>query len=232
MKLTILVVLIAATFAQKVAKAHPSCKLAISKNGRCGKAFGNTRCAGGFCSKWNWCGTSALHKKTHQAMYDARKCPAAKKPSPKKPAVKPTKKVGACALKVSKNGRCGKAFGNTRCGAKGVFCSKWNWCGTSALHKRTHQAKYDGRNCGKRVVKKTLKLKIKVKAPKAKKVVKKAKKVVKKAKKAKKAKKVVKKAKKVMKKKIAKKAKKAVKKAKKVVKKAKKVAKKAKKVVK
>merc|ERR1711975_154009 len=121
-------------------------------------------------------------------MYDARKCPAAKKPSPKKPAVKPTKKVGACALKVSKNGRCGKAFGNTRCGARGVFCSKWNWCGTSALHKRTHQAKYDGRNCGKRVVKKTLKLK--VKAKKAKKVVKKAKKVVKKAKKAKKAKKV------------------------------------------
>merc|ERR1711976_912656 len=210
MKLTILVVLIAATFAQKVAKAHPSCKLAISKNGRCGKAFGNTRCAGGFCSKWNGCGTSALHKKTHQAMYDARKCPAAKKPSPKKPAVKPTKKVGACALKVSKNGRCGKAFGNTRCGAKGVFCSKWNWCGTSALHKRTHQAKYDGRNCGKRVVKKTLKLKLKVKKAK------KAKKVVKKAKKAKKAMKVVKKAKK------AKKAKKVVKKAKKAVKKAKK----------
>merc|ERR1712227_446932 len=74
MKLTILVVLIAATFAQKVAKAHPSCKLAISKNGRCGKAFGNTRCAGGFCSKWNWCGTSALHKRTHQAKYDGRNC--------------------------------------------------------------------------------------------------------------------------------------------------------------
>merc|ERR1719379_1428743 len=102
MKLTILIVLIAATFAQKVAKAHPSCKLAISKNGRCGKAFGNTRCAGGFCSKWNWCGTSALHKKTHQAMYDGRNCAkkvvkkvkvTLKKKAPKKKVVKKAKKV-------------------------------------------------------------------------------------------------------------------------------------------
>merc|ERR1719450_1498299 len=115
MKLTILIVLIAATFAQKVTKQHPSCKLAVSKNGRCGKAFGNTRCAGGFCSRWNWCGTSALHKKTHQAAFDARKCPkkaTIKVKVTKKPAVKIVKKVGACALKVSKNGRCGKAFGN------------------------------------------------------------------------------------------------------------------------
>merc|ERR550514_995410 len=78
MKLTILIVLIAAVFAQKAMKAHPSCKLAISKNGRCGKAFKNTRCAGGYCSRWNWCGTSALHKRTHQAAFDARKCPTVK----------------------------------------------------------------------------------------------------------------------------------------------------------
>merc|ERR1712080_216599 len=52
-----------------------------------------------------------------------------------------------CSLKVSKNGRCGAAFGNTRCANAGVYCSKWNWCGTSALHKKTHQPKYDGRKC-------------------------------------------------------------------------------------
>merc|ERR1711912_229088 len=109
---------------------------------------------------------------------------AAAKPAKKGLAVKISKKVSAaCKLAVSKNGRCGKAFGNTRCTKAGVYCSKWNWCGTSALHKRTHQAKYDGRNCGKKV----MKIKVRV-VKKAKKVVKakKAKKVVK-AKKAKKA---------------------------------------------
>merc|ERR1719359_2447770 len=60
---------------------------------------------------------------------------------------KAAKKSAFCSLKVSKNGRCGKAFGNTRCTKAGVFCSKWNWCGTSALHKKTHQPKYDGRSC-------------------------------------------------------------------------------------
>merc|ERR1711881_44537 len=63
-----------------------------------------------------------------------------------KKVVKKAKKSQFCSLKVSKNGRCGKAFGNTRCTKAGVFCSKWNWCGTSALHKKTHQPKYDGRS--------------------------------------------------------------------------------------
>merc|ERR1711988_1271644 len=111
MKLTILVLLIAATFAQKVVKPHPSCKLALSKNGRCGKAFKNTRCASGFCSRWNWCGTSALHKKTHQAAFDARKCPAKAVPKKRKVVIKKkkstTKKAHpSCRLAVSKNGRC------------------------------------------------------------------------------------------------------------------------------
>merc|ERR1712185_138151 len=204
MKLTILLVLIAATFAQKVSKAHPSCKLAVSKNGRCGKAYANTRCPAGYCSRWNWCGTSPLHKKTHQAAFDARKCPKAKaakkvtKKTVKKPVKKIVKKVHAgCKLRVSKNGRCGAKFGKTRCTRAGVYCSRWNWCGTSALHKRTHQALYDGRNCGAKVVKKRVVKKVVKKAKKAKKArkvvkkAKKAKKVVKKAKKAKKAKKVV-----------------------------------------
>merc|ERR1712139_415328 len=251
MKLTILLVLIAATFAQKVVKAHPSCKLAISKNGRCGKALANTRCPAGFYSRWNWCGGSALHKKTHQAAFDARKCPKAKaakkvvKKIVKKPVKKIVKKVSAgCKLRLSKNGRCGARYGKTRCTRAGVYCSRWGWCGTSALHKRTHQPLYDGRNCGKvvkkRVVKKAKKITLKLKAKKAKKSLKK--KIVKKAKKAKKvikkkAKKVVKKAKKIIKKakkaKIVKKAKKAIKKkAKKVVKKIVKKAKKAKKIVK
>merc|ERR1712039_66899 len=132
----------------------------------------------------------------------------------------------SCKLAVSKNGRCGARFGNTRCAGNktGVYCSRWNWCGTSALHKKTAQAKFNSLACGapKKVVKKAKKA---GKKP-AKKVVKKAKKVVKKAKKAaKKGKKVAKKAKKVVKK-----AKKSAKKGKKVVKRAKKSAKKGKKV--
>merc|ERR1711988_1958123 len=101
MKLTILVLLIAATFAQSVVKPHPSCKLALSKNGRCGKAFGNTRCPAGFYSRWNWCGTSALHKRTHQAAFDARKCPVAKA-APKKRIVIKKKKSTKKAVKVLK----------------------------------------------------------------------------------------------------------------------------------
>merc|ERR1712139_416080 len=230
MKLTIALVLIATVFAQAPVKPHPNCARAVSKNGRCGTKFGNTRCAGGYCSKWNWCGSSALHKKTHQAKFDAVKCPS------KKP-VAPKKNVG-CSLKVSKNGRCGRKFGNTRCAQAGSFCSRWNWCGKSKLHKKTQQRRFNYRRCGAKL---RVKVRVVKKAKKtAKKAPKKAKKVVKKAKKAKKAKKVlkvkvVKKAKKVVKKaekaKKAKKAKKVVKKAKKAVKKAKK-AKKAKKVVK
>merc|ERR1712139_326229 len=218
MKLTIALVLIATVFAQAPVKPHPNCARAVSKNGRCGTKFGNTRCAGGYCSKWNWCGSSALHKKTHQAKFDAVKCPS------KKP-VAPKKNVG-CSLKVSKNGRCGKRFGNTRCARVGTYCSRWNWCGASKLHKKTQQKRFNGRNCGG----KKLKIKVRV-VKKPKKVVKKAKKVVKKAKKAVKKAKKAKKAKKVLKVKVVKKAKKVVKKAKKA-KKAKKVVKKAKKVVK
>merc|ERR1712139_457559 len=217
MKLTIALVLIATVFAQAAVKPHPNCARKVSKNGRCGTKFGNTRCAGGYCSKWNWCGSSALHKKTHQAKFDAVKCPS------KKP-VAPKKNVG-CSLKVSKNGRCGRKFGNTRCAQAGSFCSRWNWCGKSKLHKKTQQRRFNYRRCGAklrvkvRVVKKAKKtkkaapkkvvLKVKVvktagkkvvkynkKALKFIKVVKAAKKVAVKAKKAKKAKKVVKKAKK------------------------------------
>jgi hypothetical protein len=66
---------------QSLSLAQRSCKLKVSKNGRCGVKFGKTRCAGSkaFCSRWNWCGTSKLHKKTHQALYDARKCSSKKK---------------------------------------------------------------------------------------------------------------------------------------------------------
>merc|ERR1711898_83275 len=53
-----------------VKKAAAKCNL--SKNGRCGPKFGNTICPSGYCSKWWWCGTSALHKSTHQVKYDAK----------------------------------------------------------------------------------------------------------------------------------------------------------------
>merc|ERR1711998_299947 len=119
------------------------------------------------------------------------------------------------------NGRCGARFGKTRCTRAGVYCSRWNWCGTSALHKRTHQALYDGRNCGakvvkKRVVKKRIVKKAKKAAKKGKKILKK--KIVIKRKVAKKAKKQAKKGKKVIKRKVAKKSKKQAKKGKKMIK--------------
>merc|ERR1712151_221779 len=122
--------------AKKPAAKKVKCN--VSKNGRCGKAFNNTTCAWGYCSKWNWCGTSKLHKSTHQAKYDA------------KPACKAAKKCN-----VSKNGRCGAKFGNTIC-AWG-YCSKWNWCGTSKLHKSTHQPKYDAQKACQTKAKKVVK---------------------------------------------------------------------------
>merc|ERR1712151_23548 len=97
-------------------KAPVKC-LKDSKNGRCGKAHGNTKCGQNpkvFCSRWGWCGTSALQKKTHQAAFDGKACgakkPAAKKAAPKKAAKKVVKKVakkGAkkpAAKKVAKKG--------------------------------------------------------------------------------------------------------------------------------
>merc|ERR1712087_472518 len=143
--------------------------------------MGNTICPKGWCSRWNWCGTSSLHKSTHQAAFDAKPACSAKKVVLK--AKKVAKKVIKC--NVSKNGRCGKPFHNTIC-AWG-YCSRWNWWGTSALHKRTHQPAFDAKPAcmkrAKKVVKKVVK-----------KAVKKAKKIIKKATKA--AKKIVKKAKK------------------------------------
>merc|ERR1711988_1178900 len=169
-------------------------KCNLSKNGRCGPQFGSTICPSGYCSKWWWCGTSALHKSTHQAKYDAKPACAAKKAvkkvvkkaaakkvvkkaakkvvkpkvkkaakkkaaakkvvkkaakkvvkklPPKKPKVKVTvhktalKKKAAPKCNLSKNGRCGPKYGNTICPSG--YCSKWWWCGTSALHKSTHQ---------------------------------------------------------------------------------------------
>merc|ERR1712007_219723 len=72
-----------------VKKAAAKCNL--SKNGRCGPKYGNTICPSGYCSKWWWCGTSALHKSTHQVKYDAKPACAAKK-AVKKPKVKVTLK--------------------------------------------------------------------------------------------------------------------------------------------
>merc|ERR1711904_176879 len=63
----------------------------------------------------------------------------------------PKKPVGHCA-KMSRNGRCGKAFGSTIC--KNSYCSRWNWCGLSALHKSTQQKPFSmGKfaNCGPNV---------------------------------------------------------------------------------
>merc|ERR1712151_1137194 len=54
-------------------------KCKISKNMRCGPEHNHTRCPFGWCSKWGWCGTSKLHKTTHQLAYDATPACKAKK---------------------------------------------------------------------------------------------------------------------------------------------------------
>ena len=85
-----------------------------------------------------------------------------------------------CTHTVSKNGRCGAAFTKTRCGYNAkvpVYCSRWGWCGTSALHKSTHQSAFDGRRCNvaSRVVKRVVKRIVR----KGKKLIKRGKKFVK-----------------------------------------------------
>merc|ERR1711904_365223 len=153
MKLLFLILLLGVvytnSFDRELQGIVPKCNL--SKNGRCGPSYGNTICPSGYCSKWWWCGTSALHKSTHQVKYDAKPACAAKKAVKKvkvtlkkKPAPKPApKKPAAPKCNLSKNGRCGPKYGNTICPSG--YCSKWWWCGTSALHKSTHQAKYDAK---------------------------------------------------------------------------------------
>merc|ERR1711881_340526 len=76
---------------KKAAAKKAPAKCNVSKNGRCGPKFGKTICPAGYCSKWAWCGTSALHKSTHQAAYDAKPACAAKKVVKK--AVKVVKKA-------------------------------------------------------------------------------------------------------------------------------------------
>merc|ERR1739848_790022 len=78
--------------AKKGAKKAPA-KCNLSKNGRCGPKYGNTICPAGYCSKWWWCGTSALHKSTHQVKYDAKPGCAAKKVVKKVVKKAPVKKV-------------------------------------------------------------------------------------------------------------------------------------------
>merc|ERR1740139_2116113 len=95
-KASILVILLLGVIsAQAPNPALKSCALNVSKNGRCGPTYQNTRCAGGpttYCSKWSWCGGSALHKSTMQAggLYNGRVCAA-----PIKKIVKPAAKVVA-----------------------------------------------------------------------------------------------------------------------------------------
>merc|ERR1740139_1870166 len=75
-------------------------KCNVSKNGRCGPKYGNTICPAGYCSKWWWCGTSALHKSTHQVAFDAKKACSAKK-TVKKVVKKSKGKKTGLKLKVS-----------------------------------------------------------------------------------------------------------------------------------
>merc|ERR1711972_737031 len=76
--------------AQALSKPVPK---PVSKNGRCGPHFGNTRCTpGAYCSRFDWCGGKASHgnPSTHgyKGAYDGVTKPAAKKPVAKKPVAK------------------------------------------------------------------------------------------------------------------------------------------------
>merc|ERR1711988_1412527 len=92
----------------------------MSKNGRCGKAFGGTWCRNSWCSRWNWCGTSALHEKTAQAAFSWQKkwaCCFAKKAvkkvvkkAMKKVVKKVVKKSVKKAKKAVKKSTCDKAW--------------------------------------------------------------------------------------------------------------------------
>merc|ERR1711904_526000 len=109
MKLLFLILLLGVvytnSFDRELQGIVPKCNL--SKNGRCGPSYGNTICPSGYCSKWWWCGTSALHKSTHQAAYDAKPACAAKKVVKKVVKKVAAKKPAAPKCNLSKNGRCG-----------------------------------------------------------------------------------------------------------------------------
>merc|ERR1712072_1018908 len=142
---------------QKAPVKAGSCNL--SKNGRCGVPFGNTRCPWGFCSKWNWCGTTPLHKKTHQPPFDAS--PHCTK--------KAAKKQPKCNL--SKNGKCGPANGGTICPVG--YCSKAGTCGTDKMHKAEAQRDFSASKlCSAKAHAKKKVEKVNKPALKAKKVVK------------------------------------------------------------
>merc|ERR1711881_495681 len=112
---------------KKAAAKKTPAKCNVSKNGRCGPQYGNTICPAGYCSQWWWCGTSALHKSTHQAKYDAKPACAAKK--------------DCTSFKLSNNGRCGPQFGKTYC--KSGFCSRWSWCGPGAPASDKNRQKWE-----------------------------------------------------------------------------------------
>merc|ERR1712139_205412 len=163
----ILAILSVSVMLTMVQSAHPGCKYAVAKKGRCGAKF-RARCPlKQSCSKWGWCGTSALHKKTAQKLFNGRRCKAVKKRVAQenqedhqkgKKVVKKGKFSRWCKLRVTKNGRCGRKFKNTRCASRGQYCSRWGWCGRSSLHRRTSTKRFNGRRCGK-VVKRTVRRK-------------------------------------------------------------------------
>merc|ERR1712139_229841 len=151
----ILAILSVSVMLTMVQSAHPGCKYAVAKKGRCGAKF-RARCPlKQSCSKWGWCGTSALHKKTAQKLFNGRRCKTTKKV---KKVVKKGKFSRWCKLRVTKNGRCGRKFKNTRRASRGQYCSRWGWCGRSSLHRRTSTKRFNGRRCGK-VVKRTVRRK-------------------------------------------------------------------------
>lgn len=83
------------------------------------------------CSRWNWCGVGGLFASTQQAEYSNN----------------PGK---ACTHYLMKNtlkcmvgwGKCGNIDGKLYTCQKGLFCSRWGWCGAGTAYESGHQVAY------------------------------------------------------------------------------------------
>jgi len=108
----------------------------VSTNGQCGSANGNTICPSSqCCSKYGYCGTSDAHCGTGcQSAFG--KCNGSGSSTTKtttKSSTKTTTKTSTPTGKVSTDGKCGPANGNTIC-SNNNCCSKYGYCGTSSAH--------------------------------------------------------------------------------------------------
>ncbi|KAL6709250.1 hypothetical protein ACN47E_001657 [Coniothyrium glycines] len=106
---------------------------------QCGPKAGNQKCRQNkCCSQYGWCGTTnAYCRATSGCQPLFGRCtgavPAPPSPSPSSSSPPVTQPANAL---ISKDGRCGSAFGGRTCKGSifGNCCSAYNWCGTTSGH--------------------------------------------------------------------------------------------------